>query len=171
MSNLAARIARINKEIGREIEIDYKDMTLEELGTMTLKMGKAHTGKTYQSLWENEPKYCQWVAAHKKEEGVWAPLHYYLQMKTKEMEKALDLPDIKISKEKGKASTNQSGQQDIPTEQDGRSQIGDSPRSNKNEMMLEQILKSMENLTQRLQEVEAATHHLYQQSYHQNKNP
>ena len=159
MENLAERIKVLNKgKLNPEVK-DYQNMSLEQLGKIVHRKGTTHTGKTYNQLWETEGDYCQWVANRVKDEGDWKPFLHFLRLKADAVEKEMGKEEKKKNKEKPKAVSSQSDSPSMSSEESGWNPVPaeDQGASNQNiENMMNQMVQVMNNLSERLANLEAA---------------
>ena len=58
------RVQQISQQAADEMSLaEFQQLPIEEQGQQLVKFGKAHTGKTYEQLWENEPQYVKWFVS------------------------------------------------------------------------------------------------------------
>ena len=59
--NLAERFNAVNQAQDRkEHTSKLQNMSMEQLGALTIKFGDTKVGQTYQTMVTEDPKYCQW---------------------------------------------------------------------------------------------------------------
>ena len=113
-SQLAARVNRVLKvtteeskatEESESSHAEYLLMSMEELSSQVITLGKSHRGRTYLDLWEHESKYCEWfLSTYEKSTKIeHRRFIRFLEMKIKRAELELSLPDStqKTSEDQG----------------------------------------------------------------------
>ena len=58
--SLASRVDRVMAQMSPDGVAAFEQKTLEEMGNNRIAFGKAHVGKTYLEMWENEKAWMKW---------------------------------------------------------------------------------------------------------------